>query len=377
MLFLATTLGFLNNVVATSSPYDSPRVMQLLEEIESSLESILHPPYFESEIDRWFDEMEMDVDQLPSPVLMPPIHQQENLVFDLHTSRYGIPCIRGYLNGPEPNARERCFQIEFNHNLVYLAGSYADYTRDIVLVPSEGDETVTISRSQTRVPYEWRQFDDYMGIGHGSDFSDYIRRFMIFPVRPGVSGSQLRLVANPTNPENFCMDPHIPLMYPAISSSGTYLISATVSLRDTISGGTLSIRPSGGTSSSHIFSLSTEPLTILPNDIRSNLVDIMHSLGMVESTRGVNIFQSGCSRRMNQLPSLVFSFDRTDQIIVTIVMDPEDYLRIDLTTGECISQIHLGELDENEQLLFGRMFLERVGILIDYDDLSIGLCEPS
>ena len=311
------------------------------------------------------------------PLFYPPWPNFENLVFDLFSDDVsGAPCIQGYILNGDPIPRQRCFLIEFEHNLVYLMGSYSDYSRDIVLVPSTGNPRLQISRSQNRLPAEWVQFENVIGIGHGSDFSRTVRSMMMVPIDVAdPAGSQFRLITRPTNPASYCFDSQIGTVFPDLSPDGNFLLSVDVELLDHISGTPISLNPEQETFAADVFHISTERLSFVPRSIRNTLSHMINTIGMFEGQRQ-NFFEHGCGSIIDQLPSIRFSIREADQVVVAILFRPEDYFTIHEETGECESRIDLIGL-RDDQMSFGRHFLERVGIFIDYDNVSMGLCEPA
>ena len=101
----------------------------------------------------------------------------------------------------------------------------------------------------------------------------------------------------------------------------------------------------------------------------------MDSIGMVRSPRRQNRFVSECHNLIRQLPSISLSFRNDDVVFAVIILSPEDYFEVDPDTSECECQIEL-DYPRDDQMSLGKIFLERVGVFIDYENVAIGLCEP-
>jgi len=352
-LFPHYTLVSMSVVVGSQS--NIPRVYEDLDELFADLENDLGS--------------QIDVSSLP---IVPPHNDR---IFYLSENAYGSPCVSGYLVTAGPSApRSRCFTIDLDHNLVYLRGTYSDYSRAIMLVPSDGEGNLYIARHNSRAPDNWQQYEDVMGIGHGSDFARLVGSVMLVPLEVGVPRTQLALITAPTDPESFCTESVMARIALLVSSSGRLELEVDVSLEDRNSGEIVPMERSEQNPT--FFFLSTYKLTFIPSNVRASLVEIMNRVGLVRTVP--NTFSVGCENLINFLPSIVFTVKDAGVVAARIVLEPQDYFHIRPETRECGCKIDLSDPEpvEHARFSFGMSLLENAGIFIDYNNEVLGLCDP-
>jgi len=118
-----------------------------------------------------------------------------------------------------------------------------------------------------------------------------------------------------------------------------------------------------------VFSLSSE-YHVVPPRIYSAIIASAENLGMNRSL-GRRIFTQCTIDRIEQLPSIVYTFNNRDSNEFILEVFPEDYFRIIGDEDECELLITYGT-----QFVIGANFLRNIAILFDSRNARIGLCDP-
>lgn len=332
-------------------------------------------PRVYEDLDELFADLENDFGSQIDDSSLPIVPTHNYRIFYLSVDSYGSPCVSGYLVTAGPSApRSRSFTIDLDHNLVYLRGTYSDYSRAIMVVPSDGEGDLYISRHSSHVPDNWQQYEDVMGIGYGSDFARLVGSVMLVPLQVGVSGTRLALITAPTDPESFCRESVMARIALVVSGGGRLELEADVWFEDRNSGEIVPMERLE--TNPTFFFLSTYKLTFIPSNVRSSLVGIMSRVGLVRTA--TNSFSIGCENLINFLPSIVFTVKDAGVVAARIVLEPQDYFHIHPETRECECKIDLSDSEpvEHARFSFGMSLLENAGIFIDYNNEVLGLCDP-
>ena len=128
-----------------------------------------------------------------------------DLAFDLMNGLNRLPCVRGRLTGFDGNGR--CFHLLLPSGDILLRATHQfDYSRDILLqcAPGQNSNCLRIDRSRASVPEDWWEYENYIGVGIGSEFGAAVGSILLLPKNPDQVGAGFTMILNATNPNTYC-----------------------------------------------------------------------------------------------------------------------------------------------------------------------------
>ena len=305
-------------------------------------------------------------------VILIPLVAATDIVFELERwSPIPRPCVRGFVEGFPATAApshgsvmnetiaDRCFIIETHLSDIRLRfTSLLGYTRDISLVATGGNH-VRLDRSSAEVPRDWRQLGDRLGVGMNSDFGRTVGSMFLLPPPDNDSNASYRMIIGAQDPPGYCVDRQLVLVdaFEGVVDVGITLIQ--------VDGG-VAVSSFINTATHGFWIESSEPTTIVPQNVLNELVRAVRELGM--TFRSVNELEVGCEGRIHLLPTIQFQIN----FAVNIYMSANDYVTVDNETGRCSLQL----LGSDRWFRFGSNFVERVGLYFNYSERRIGFCDP-
>ena len=286
-----------------------------------------------------------------------------NLVFNANVGIDGIPCIYGFLAGDEESNR-RCFHLRFSSGEIALRGNQRnDYFRDIFLEPLSHQHLrwFRLDRSHVQFAPSWREIQNYLGIGIGSDFGEVAGSIILFP--------GYRMIVNPTTPESFCYDEQLALANVVSGTMSSIEVSVTVGNSQ---GPRIINNPNRrSTSQTNVYKIETWEDTRIPIYIWNRIAQVWVNEGIRQTSH--NTLEQGCERIIPLMPTIQFNIWSNGQTVGSILMDGSDYISVDSERGLC----KLYFLPSLGTFQLGFSIIQKIGLFFDYRNNQIGFCEPA
>ena len=297
----------------------------------------------------------------------------------IYRNRWGYMEVSGLSGDDDQEARNLMISLERVPDSEYVPPD----EMSLVLLPSIDSSVEPLSLSfPSRRPR-------CLNIGFGSQFSQDVGSVMILPVNPVVRGTRFRMITSPIDALSFCFEGTLvrTQMWEGLSGGPTF--SAIVGLRsfDTNEFVPLSVADSDDPRSTDpymrrsSFKLSTEGEKLsLPSAINRTIIEAIRREGFtINRNHRIPRLDPGCSNLIPRLPTIQFfvgSPADAENEGGNFFFEPTDYIRVDETTGECYIMLYLDESSSHPEFNMGLPFFEQMGVLLDYQNSQIGICDP-
>ena len=287
----------------------------------------------------------------------------------IHQDALGFPRISGFL----PHFENRPGYLQFMIRGGVVGGMRSGNVE--FLVNSTHPSVVPIS-------FWMRSPDDrFIDMRYGSYFSQTVGNMMMLPIG---DGGGFRMIMSVTDIENFCVNGSLILVPLVELATHQPTISVEIALRSPIRNNLIALwsdsdAPATYTETINI-GVTTEMNSIrLPISIQRALLEAIRVAGFVISGRDRirSIAQVSCMDLIPRLPTIHISVrSSTAEHVGHIFLEGIDYIRV-LDTGECRSRVYVGDIVPPPSGYFlGIPFLEQVGVLFDYANNQMGICDP-
>ncbi len=230
--------------------------------------------------------------------------------------------------------------------------------------------------------------DRILDISYVSEFAQIVGFMMLIPTNPGIRGTHFRMISSPSDASDFCVDRLLTILPAITRPDGFPSIRAHAALRTADTNDYMSLSEAFGgygnvgpysVESEYRFSLHNQ-LISLPHSIRRTIIMVAGYEGFTVERRGefhVQYYlEPGCADIIPRLPTIQLWFTGSDGGHAgNIFLEPNDYMHVDETTGECITILDLN-FGERENNVLGVPFFEQMGLFFDYENNQIGICDP-
>jgi len=229
------------------------------------------------------------------------------------------------------------------------------------------------------VPIPDHHSSQAFSVGFGSPFANMAESMMMIPVNAGEPGTRFRMIVSPSDPLSFCPERSM-MMVPYWNYDGGF--RAAISLRSHGSQMSMSLGTTfvgnqiteGPYSVDGSFTLETNTRVLgFPIAIRRIIYAEIHARSVDEHYS--QVLQPGCADMLHELPTIQMALYNALGSAGTISLAPEDYIEVNLETGECRILVALEDAGTGKYSL-GLPFVEKMGVFFDYTNDQYGFCEP-
>ena len=291
-------------------------------------------------------------------------HTVQDLEFPIQYTRGGIPRIQGRFRDSEQIHRFHLFSREYSDGLL-------GEEPELFLITDDSPFGIPIIDRTIRS----------VGIGFESVFSRMIGSMMLIPSVDRVAGNEgaaMRMIAGPTDPLAYCTDRQMMMVDVVNSFSGHPSFQAEISLlsadtQEYMSLSSMSYFNEGPGATQAPFEISTEITGMrVPRQVRAVILEEISMQGIASEFGTHMIYlEPGCADIIPRLPTIQL---RSPSGMIRLM--PEDYVRVNETTGRCTLPIEYDDNDFYREFTLGLSFIEQFGIFFDYNNYQIGICDP-